>query len=199
MKLVSKLFYILPLIFMSHLLSAQDGFGVKAGLNLASINIDNAEATYDSRTGYHLGVFARAKSDKIGFQPELLLFTQRGKVTHTGIGTATERFTYLSIPLMLKFYPVGGLNIQMGPQFGILLDGERKVDDVFGTRTYDIKDSYKETDVSLSLGAGYDFPFGLGMDFRYNIGLQDINDAADGDKAKSRVFIVSLGWNFLAE
>ena len=33
------------------------GFGVKGGLNLSSLNLEDPEASYDSRTGYHLGLF----------------------------------------------------------------------------------------------------------------------------------------------
>jgi hypothetical protein len=49
----------------------------------------------------------------------------------------------------------------------------------------------------VSLGAGYDFDFGLGLDFRYNLGVKDINNAVDGEPVKSRVILISLGWNFL--
>jgi hypothetical protein len=98
---------------------------------------------------------------------------------------------------MVKFYPIGGLNIQLGPQFAFLLDGERKYDTFLGSGSVDISDEYKNSDIAVSVGAGYDFDFGLGLDFRYNIGIKDINDAADGDEARSRMFMISLGWNFL--
>jgi hypothetical protein len=98
---------------------------------------------------------------------------------------------------MIKLYPVGGLNLQLGPQFGFLIDGERKYDTVFGSGSTDIKDHYKSSDISLSLGAGYDFDFGLGLGFRYNLGMKDINNAANGEEVKSRVIMISLGWNFI--
>jgi hypothetical protein len=132
----------------------------------------------------------------VAIQPEVLLFTQRGEGTFS-LGKVEESFTYLSIPVILKFYPIGGLNIQAGPQFGFLLDGERKYENAFGSIKEDIKDSYKSSDVSISLGGGYDFGFGLGLDVRYNIGVKDINDEVNGDPAKSRIFLISLGWNFL--
>jgi hypothetical protein len=66
-----------------------------------------------------------------------------------------------------------------------------------GSGSKDIKDYYKSSDVSLSFGLGYDFGFGLGLDARYNLGVKDINNAANGDPVKSRVFLLSLGWNFL--
>lgn len=176
---------------------AQVGFGLKGGLNLTTLKVDDPELSYDSRTGYHAGVFLRGRFNNIGIQPELLLFTQKGKMKSSVFGTAQESFTYLSIPVILKFYPIGGLNLQVGPQFGFLLDGERKFDSILGSGSQDITEYYKESDVSVSVGGGYDFGFGLGLDIRYNIGVKDINDAADGEEARSRIFLVSLGWNFL--
>lgn len=176
---------------------AQVAFGIKGGLNLTTLDVKDPELSYESRTGYHAGIFLRSRMDKVAIQPELLLFTQRGDLESSFFGTARESFTYLSIPVMLKFYPVGGLNIQLGPQFGFLIDGEREYDNFLSSGTEDITDHYKKSDVSVSVGGGYDFGFGLGLDVRYNIGVKDINDAADGQEARSRIFLLSLGWNFL--
>jgi hypothetical protein len=175
----------------------ETAFGLKGGVNLSTFNLDDADETYDSRTGFHAGLFVRGKFNKVAIQPELLLFTQNSDLRTSSFGTAQDRFTYLSIPVMVKLYPVGGLNLQVGPQFGFLIDGERKYDTVFGSGSKDIKDHYKSSDVALSLGAGYDFEFGLGLDFRYNLGLKDVNNATNGEPVKSRVFLISLGWNFL--
>jgi hypothetical protein len=191
-----KAVMICSLVMSYELVSAQAAFGLKGGVNLTSLKLDDPDASYDSRTGFHAGVFLRGKFDKVAIQPEVLLFTQRGEGTFS-LGRVEESFTYLSIPVILKFYPIGGLNIQAGPQFGFLLDGERKYESAFGTIKDDIKDSYKSSDVSISLGGGYDFGFGLGLDVRYNIGVKDINDEVNGDPAKSRIFLISLGWNFL--
>lgn len=196
MKLWFKLVMVCALVTGYEMASAQAAFGLKGGVNLTSLKVDDPDASYDSRTGFHAGVFMRGRVDKVGIQPEVLLFTQRGEGTFS-LGRVEESFTYLSIPVMLKFYPIGGLNIQAGPQFGFLLDGERKYESAFGTIKDDIKDSYKSSDVSISLGGGYDFGFGLGLDVRYNIGVKDINNEVDGDPAKSRIFLISLGWNFL--
>jgi hypothetical protein len=178
--------------------SAQEtAFGIKGGLNLTSLNVKDPQASYNSRTGFHAGIFLRGKFNKVAIQPEVLLFTQNGDIQNSVFGTAQESFTYLSVPVMLKFYPIGGLNLQLGPQFGFLIDGERKYNSFFGSGTQDIKDYYKSSDMSVSFGGGYDFGFGLGLDVRYNLGVKDINNAANGDPVKSRVFLISLGWNFL--
>jgi hypothetical protein len=185
------------IIIFSNAFSQETGFGIKGGVNLTSLNVEDPEASYDSRTGFHAGIFLRGKFDKVGIQPEILFFTQNGDIRSSVFGTAQERFTYLSIPLMLKFYPIGGLNLQVGPQFGFLIDGERKYNTFLGSGTEDIKDHYKSSDISVSLGGGYDFGFGLGLDVRYNLGVKDINNAANGEPVKSRVFLISLGWNFI--
>ncbi|MDQ2657401.1 MAG: PorT family protein [Bacteroidota bacterium] len=190
---------IIPVLF-ALTCTAQEGpiaFGIKGGLNLSSLNIDDPDQAYDMRAGFHAGLFLRGRFDAIAIQPELLLSVQNGDLDDSFLGTAKDRFTYLTIPLMFKFYPIGGLNIQLGPQFAFLLDGERKYDSFLGSGSIDISDEYKNSDVAVSFGAGYDFDFGLGLDFRYNIGIKDINDAADGEKAHSRMFMISAGWNFL--
>lgn len=176
----------------------QSAFGLKGGLNLTNLKVDDPAATYDSRSGYHVGIFMREKFSKVAIQPELLLSTMSSDVSSTVLGEYQDQFTYLSVPVMVKFYIVSGLNIHLGPQFSFLLDGERKFkSDLLGSSSRDIKDYYKGSDVSVSAGAGWDFPFGLNLDVRYNVGVKDINDVSEGKEAKSRIFQVSLGWNFL--
>jgi hypothetical protein len=188
----------LALLFLSFAAKSQEtAFGIKAGINLPSMNLDDAKATYEARTGYHAGIFLRGKFDKVAIQPELLLFTQKGEGSTSTFSHIENSFTYLSIPVMLKFYPVAGLNLQLGPQFGFLIDGEQKYSNALISGKRDITDAYKSSDVSVSLGAGYDFGFGLGLDARYNVGVKDINNEVNGETAKSRVFLVSLSWNFL--
>jgi hypothetical protein len=177
--------------------TAQVAFGPKAGVNLTNLKVSDPEGSYNSRTGYHAGVFLTGKFSKIAIQPEVLFFTQSTDAKETLLGNYKDNFTYVSVPVMLKFYIVSGLNLQLGPQFGFLIDGERKYSTRLGQGTTDIKDYYKNSDVSVSLGGGWDLPFGLNVDVRYNIGVQDINNWADGEETKSRIFLISLGWNFL--
>ena len=133
----------------------------------------------------------------MAIQPELLLYTQNGDIESSVFGTAQESFSYLAIPIIFKLYPIGGLNLQLGPQFGFLLDGEREYDTFLGSGSKDITEYYDKSDISVALGGGYDFDFGLGIDVRYNLGVKDINNAANGGEVKSRVFMLSLNWNFV--
>lgn len=200
MKHTMRVFFIVGLFLTTQQGMAQLAFGLKGGLNLTNLKVDDPEASYNSRTGYHAGVFLRGRFDKVAIQPEVLFFTASNEVDFAeGLGSVKQSFTYVSIPVMLKFYPVWGLNLQAGPQFGFLVDGEQKYSTTLFTGTRDIKDYYKKSDVSVSVGGGWDFNFGINVDFRYNIGLKDINNSADGEEAKSRVFLISLGWNFVRQ
>lgn len=197
--MIKSIFFSTALIVAFTSVNAQGPIaaGIKAGVNLTSLDVGGPDANYDSRAGYHAGVFLNVRFDAVAIQPELLLSVQNGDYDNTLLGTAKDRFTYLAIPILAKFYPVGGFNIQLGPQFNFLLDGERKYDTVLGSGSIDISEEYKNTDIAASVGLGYDFDFGLNIDFRYNLGLTDLNDVADGEKAKSRIIFIALGWNFL--
>jgi hypothetical protein len=197
---MKTLFASLILIAAFYSSQAQVSFGLRGGLNLSNLKVSDPQGSYDSRTGYHAGFFLRSNMGKIGFQPEVLLYTQNNKINYSSSsvnpGSVENSFTYLAIPVLFKFYVVSGLNIHAGPQFGFLLDGEQNINTALFTGTKDIKDNYKSSDVAVSVGAGWDFPFGLTTDVRYNLGVKDINNVANGDEAKSRVFLLSVGWNF---
>jgi len=92
----------------------------------------------------------------------------------------------MTIPVMVKLYLAAGLNLQAGPQFGFLTSA--KFD------TQDIKNSLKSSDISANFGLGWDLPFGLTVDARYNLGLSDVSDGLTADDLKSRVIQVSLGY-----
>ncbi len=87
--------------------------------------------------------------------------------------------------MLIKLYTIAGINLQAGPQFGFLSRAE--IDD------QNVKDSFKKSDISLALGAGWDLPFGLTVDARYNLGLSKIDDTATADKIKNQVWQISVG------
>ncbi|MEQ8581346.1 MAG: porin family protein [Marinoscillum sp.] len=167
--------------------------GLKGGLNLANINREDAQATYESATGYHGGAYALVKVANIGIQPELLYSTRGTQVSFNDIsGDFKQEYTYLDIPVMLKLYAVAGLNIQVGPQFGVLLSTDGKISDGNGGTTSISKDSYKNADISAAFGAGWDAPFGVNFTARYILGLTDIDSGSE--EAKNRTFQLSLGF-----
>ena len=164
---------------------AQFSLGIKGGLNFATIDASHPGETYDSRTGYHFGAFGLLKFTKIGIQPELLFSQQGTKVKVDGTDFESN-FSYVNIPIIVKLYTVGGINLQAGPQFGFLSSADWEGED--------IKEFLKGSDVSLALGVGWDLPFGLTIDGRYNLGLSDISDSPAYDEIKNQVWQVSVGY-----
>lgn len=177
---------------------AQVAIGIKAGPNFAKINTESTVGeNYKSRTGFHGGAFVLFKLTKIGIQPELIFSQQGSKVEFNG-NDLEANYSYMNIPLIFKLYTIAGINLQLGPQFGFITTAEEETLDFNGVKTkQDIKDELKGSDISLAFGAGWDLPFGLTLDARYNLGLSKINNVPQRNEAKNQVFQISLGYKII--
>lgn len=174
---------------------AQFALGLKGGLNFAKFDISEGTSNIDNRTGYHGGAFALIKFAKIGIQPEIL-FSKQGSEFSIDTDSYEANFDYINIPILLKLYLVAGLNIQAGPQFGFLTTSELKTTIGGISTTQDVKDQLdKKSDTSIAVGAGWDLPFGLTLDARYNFGVSEFS--LNGDDYKNKVLQVSLGYKFI--
>lgn len=176
------------LMAASAVAQAQFSVGIKGGLNFSNLDVSDIAGTYDSRTGYHLGAFAQFKFTRFAIQPEFIYSEQGAKVKDPNLGNFESNFTYLNIPIMLKLYLGGGLNLQAGPQFGFLTSAKRGGSNV--------KDQLKNSDFSAGLGVGWDSPFGLSLDARYNLGISDVSDEAAAE-IKNQVWQISAGFKIL--
>lgn len=169
--------------------------GLKAGLNFPSassfglddLNVGNAN---DKSSGYHVGVFASFKLAALAVQPEALYSFTR----FTTVNSDNLDLTYINIPVMVKFYPlpVVGLNIQAGPQFGLLAGSVGRIN------SQNASETLKDSDLSIAVGAGFDAPFGLDIHARYVIGVSDNNDVASiNESIRNTTFQISVGYAFL--
>ena len=179
---------------------AQLAIGIKAGPNFATIDTkSSAGENYKNRAGFHGGAFFLIKAGKIGVQPEII-FSQQGSKVEINSQNFESNFSYVNVPIMLKLYTVAGINIQAGPQFGFITNAETPIQDQLNPGSYevrDVKDKMKSSDFTLGLGLGWDLPFGLTVDARYNLGLSKIYDEAPSNEtedAKNQVFQLSLGY-----
>ncbi|HEY0655704.1 MAG TPA: porin family protein [Chryseosolibacter sp.] len=188
------------LMIASHnaLSQVQFAVGIKAGPNFAKINTDaSAQENYNNRTGFHGGAFVLIKATKIGIQPEVI-FSQQGSTVKINSQDYESNFSYVNIPIIIKLYTVAGINIQAGPQFGFVNSAEAPV--LTAPNTYsvqDVKARAKGSDVTAAFGLGWDLPFGLTIDARYNLGLSKIYDKAPTNEtanAKNQVIQFSLGY-----
>lgn len=172
--------------------------GVKGGANFASVNVSDAQATWDNKTGFHGGAFGLIKITKIGIQPELI-FSQQGSKVRFNSQDFNANFSYLNVPVLLKLYLAAGLNLQLGPQFGFLTSAESDYNPVTNTpqNGTDLKSFYKNSDLSVAMGVGWDLPLGITLDARYNLGVKEIQDSPSMQAAKNQVFQLSVGYKLI--
>ena len=184
---MKNLAIIVAAFFMSTTVSSQElDLGIKLGSNFASIS--GAQQGSSSRIGIQAGLFAGIKfNDKVGINLDVL-YSQQGADFNAG----AFDLTYVNLPIVLKYYLVSGLHIQLGPQFGVLID-----ESLYETLTNDYKEIV-ESQISGIIGVGYDLPFGLRIDGRYNFGLTDISKSvAENEGIKNSVFTLAVGFAFL--
>ncbi|MEP7376158.1 MAG: porin family protein [Chitinophagaceae bacterium] len=178
------LFIILSLFAVN---SQETHFGLKAGVNIASVDITNGD-DFASKAGLHLGGLAHIHiTQHFAIQPELVYSMQGGKD-----GTEKLKLNYINIPVLAQYMTHEGLRLESGPQLGFLTAAKSKIGDV----ETDQKDDLNSFDFSWTFGAGYLFPSGFGIDARYNHGLSNISDD-NSFEAKNRVFQLGLFYQFM--
>ncbi|MGG9970885.1 porin family protein [Ferruginibacter sp. SUN002] len=146
--------------------------GIKGGLNLYNINNSNG-LKYDMKAGAHIGLMGHIHLNKmLAFQPELVYSMQGAKYTTGGMDTKIN-LGYVNVPLLVQYMFDNGFRLEAGPQVGYLVSANTKRDGIKS----DIKDDLNGIDFALGLGVGYVHPStGFGVDARYNLGLNNIND-----------------------
>ncbi|GAA4370169.1 porin family protein [Hymenobacter saemangeumensis] len=162
--------------------------GPKAGLALSTLSGQiNAKSFY--KNGYSAGLMMRCRSSKaFAIQPELL-YVQQGSSNGLTPGSSKPDYdvnlNYFQLPIMLKVYLGGIVNLQFGPSVGLLLSA-RRVGTVGSSSSgaavsadENVKSSYYDLDGAVCGGLGLDLPNGLVASARLNYGLLDISTEKD--------------------
>jgi len=165
--------------------------GFKAGANI--FKVDGKSFNDEFKFGYHIGAFGELYiNSKYGIQPELL-FSQTNfrtggnfnSVYPNGVNDVKGKLNYLSIPILFCYRPISLVAIQLGPQFGTLLNQDKNL-------LNNGKEAFKKGDFSLLVGAQLNLlKFKVGA--RYVIGLNDINDVENSNKWKNQGFQIYVG------
>ena len=158
------------------------GIGVLSGEWQTAQGVDNK-----SRTGFVAGVEGEYYVNNwLGIAAGVNYAQQGWKFKGNGIDETTK-LDYLNIPLTGNFYVAKGLALKTGFQFGILMNA--KIEDA------DIKDACEKLNLSIPLGISYEIS-NVVLDLRYNVGLNKTNKADNGNKARSDLFQITLGYKF---
>ena len=179
-------------------------FGVKAGLNLSSLNSTESFGA-DSQTGLHLGVFGR------------YLWSQRlsGKVEvlYSALGARSDNFFvfedyslnlyYLNLIASGEIMLTDGFRLELGPYLGVLMSARQSFHDmnldvIQDGRAQAESDETNFVDVGIMAGATYSFDSGFGVGLRYQQGFTEAlgNDFFRGASGSNAVFQLSALYTF---
>ncbi|MEO8403180.1 MAG: porin family protein [Chitinophagaceae bacterium] len=181
-------------LLISSVSMAQFHAGFKVGTNITKV--DGQSFRNEFKYGYHLGVFAEIGLGKNwGIQPEVL-FNQYStsldsnyKHIYQNVFSNDQtkvKLNYLSIPVLLSYKLIPKvLMLQAGPQFGIMIDKNKKL----------LQNGEKAfTDGDLSMVGGLQLQLStVRISGRYVIGLNNINDIDNQDRWRNQGFQLSLG------
>jgi hypothetical protein len=182
---MKKLLIVFAAVALVSTANAQKGtvtFGAKAGANFSMFGGDDNDG-FDSKIGFHAGGLVNIPvSSMFSVQPEVL-FSAEGAKMKDDPDDIKYNLGYINIPVLLQYNNPSGFYAETGPQIGLLITAKGKV----GDESTDIKDSFKSTNFSWAIGAGFKTKSGLGFGARYSLGLGNIVDEDDVDIKQSNI------------
>lgn len=172
--------------------------GIKADANLTKI--DGQSYTDAFKLNYSLGAYAKLQiSHLFAIQPELNFSQSTSTVSnnfsdiYNNIANPNYRknirLNYLSIPILASIGVTRHFFIQVGPQYGILMNDNENL-------LQNGKNAFKNGDFSMVGGVWFELPARLNLHARYVIGLTNINDIDNQDKWKSQAIQLGVGFTF---
>lgn len=181
-------------------------WGVKGGVNFATINGGDVNDSPDSRTSFHVGVLAEFPlSEMFSLQGEVLYSGQGAEFTYINDNPLSPNFLgpekaelqldYINVPVLAKVYLFKGFSLEAGPQFSFLLNDEidTNPDGNSGDSPTPFRRELKTFEVGAAGGATFQTEMGLFATARYTQGLTNIIDNVNWQNA---VFQLGIGYKF---
>lgn len=206
-------------------------FGAKLGVGTSKIS-HTYESVYrpgyvnytwkdKTKVGFFIGGFLNYRpggSAKIALQPEVYYSMEPFENTYSDVQglnyTMRFKYNYLQINTLVKYYPISGFNIGVGPQLGFALNrnnitySSNKPDEYGGDALVEnlLRNGfYGKNNFQAVFSLGYEFEKGLTLDLRYNLGLSDMIETKSNSygwteqKNMLSTFQFSIGYAFGVE
>ena len=195
MNRIKTTFTLLLIVLTIGVSNAQ--FGVRAGLNLASLKVKAnlfglpIAVSTDDKVGGHIGAYYKSKlSEKLSIRPNLIFTTGGGKAVDDTTGESNSvSASYLGLPIDFMYtVPAGSNSLSLigGPYLGYLLSSS--------SDEGSDEDEFTSTDIGLNFGLQFNVKK-LGIGIVYGIGLTNVLPEIDtgtsffGDaSANTRIF-----------
>ena len=198
MKKIFTLVTLVVALFAANTANAQLKFGLKGGLNITNMSFDSGVVDPSNQEGFFVGPTVKFSIPVVGLGFDLAaLYDQRdAKIDDT---TVSQRS--INIPLNLR-YNIGlgdlaSVYLAAGPQFGFNV-GSKNIGIVDEVSNFKFKDS----NLSVNLGAGVNLISHLEIGFCYNIAcgktgeFEMLKGVTDAVKAKNNSWQISAAYYF---
>ena len=193
---------LIAVLTMTLTAQAQIKFGLKGGINLTNMKVDNvSDVDMSSRTGFHIGPTVKLTLPVVGLSFDAsALYDQRSAKTKTGDGSKTLKQQSLQVPVNVRYGiglgSVANLFAFAGPQFGFNI-GEKHQTIIKDAAEWTLKDSNFSANVGigatvlnhLQVTVNYNIPFGKTGE----VELKDSNKKWDG---KANAWQISAAYYF---
>lgn len=189
-------------VFTSQVSAQSARMGVKGGLNLSNLYIDDVNDE-NARIGFNIGLYGQLlSSDVFALQPELLFSTKGSENEFGGVIDQTIKFNlnYLDLPVLAVFKLGESAEIHAGGYVSYLLGANVSYSGDISNGNDELdRDNFKSYDYGLVGGFGLNFG-AIQIGARYNYGLVKLakSNSAElilGD-AKNSCAQVYLALNF---
>jgi outer membrane protein with beta-barrel domain len=165
--------------------------------NMVPVTTTNREE-FSSKTDFYVSFYGALRLTKhYTLQPEITYSNQGSKYSGTTLSDQYNPFTpvtnvsrtltvtYLSVAMINKFYFNQNLNIHIGPTVDFVVEKNFNV--------------YNDVDLAFTLGAGYEFKNGLGLEARVKKGIVPVistNSPYSDDDHTNVVFSLGATYTF---
>jgi hypothetical protein len=175
-------------------------YGVKGGVNFATLSVEDGDSAFDSRVGVVLGGFVTWKAlSWLELQPEFLFTSKGAKVEDRGV-TSDLIVDYFEVPILARysrplsdnwrFYVAGG------PTLATRLRARTRTEFSGGTEEIDIDDDVEQMEFGVAIGGGLETGRWV-FDGRYTLGLSDVDaDPSETATFRNRTISVTAGFRF---
>ncbi len=156
-------------------------YGMKAGLNISDVNMEDIEAS--TQSGYVAGFYVDMASPLLHLQAELLYTSRKSELgaVNPSDYNIEIRNHYIQVPVMVKFglpIPLVSPSVYAGPAVAFPIKSEFTDR---GGDWVDVNDYNKDMVWSVVLGADVLLLDKLIVDIRYDIAVTSLNDIPVGD------------------
>jgi hypothetical protein len=169
---MKKIFLLCAFAFLA--LASYAQFGIKAGLNIATVRGDAWDHEDEKMLmGIHGGVYYNIQAgESFSVVPELVYSTQGNMYKGSGY---KEKYvlSYINIACIFRYNTASGFYVGAGPQLGLIASAKYKED---GEDDEDIKQYVKGSDIGICARVGLVTKPGVGFYGRYNFGFTDIGE-----------------------